>query len=96
VIGWLAGWRDPFRFGGALFIAGGVAIVVGVMSLYGTFGITRHGWYLYAQSAGPADALGRLKRQVQDTERSYGFLALMSASGVLAMALGILIQVISR
>jgi len=90
----LGGWRTAHHYGNGLMLAGVVAVVVGISSVFGGWGLTRGFDYQYARSAGE-DTIGeRTKRGLKDMARSYGFSVRMTVVGVVSYAFGLVIQTI--
>jgi hypothetical protein len=96
VVCWLGGWRMAYQYGNGLSLAGAAAIVIGLSSLVGGWGITRGFDYQYAQSVSEQDIHGRTQQALRDIAQSYRFLILMTAVGVVSIAVGTLIQTLSR
>jgi hypothetical protein len=93
---WLGGWRTAYQYAGGLFWAGAAAIVIGLSSLMGGWGITRSFRYQYGQSVSEQGIYERTRQAIKDEARSYRFLILMAAVGVVSIAVGALIQTIFR
>ena len=93
---WFGGWRTAYQYGGGLFWAGMAAIGLGLLSLMGGWGITRSFGYLYSQSVSEQGIHERTRQAIKDIAQSYGFFIRMTAVGVVSIALGALIQTISR
>ncbi|MBM4467009.1 MAG: hypothetical protein FJ014_15900 [Chloroflexi bacterium] len=93
---WLGGWRTAYQYGGVLFWAGVAAIVIGLSSLMGGWGMTRNFTYLYGQSVSEQNIHERTRQAIKDEARSYWFLILMAAVGVVSIAVSTLIQTIFR
>ncbi len=92
LICWFGGWRTAHQYGNGLMLAGVAAMVAGVFSLAGGWGLTRSFVYQHAASAGVDDTRERTRRELKDTGQRYGFLALMGVVGIMSIAFGILIQ----
>jgi hypothetical protein len=92
----LGGWHTAYQYGGGLSLAGAVAIVIGLSSVVGGWGITRGGDYQYAQSVSEQDIQGRAQQAIEDIAQSYRFQILMTAVGVVSIAVGALIQTLFR
>ena len=93
---WLGGWRTVYQYGDGLSLAGAAAILIGLSSLVGGWGITRSFDYQYAQSVSQQGIAGRTQQVMKDIAQSYRFLILMSSAGVVSIAAGALIQTLSR
>jgi hypothetical protein len=96
VVCWLGGWRTAYLYGGGLFLAGAAAIVIGLSSLVGGWGITRGFDYQYARSVSEQGIGGRTQQAMRDIGRSFRFQILMTSVGVVSIAAGALIQTLSR
>jgi hypothetical protein len=93
---WLLGWRTASQYGNATFFAGIAVIALGVTSIAGGYGTTRSAIYKYGQSVG-ADTLDQSTRQdMKEIVRSYDFLYLMGAVGLVLVVVGALIQTVFR
>jgi hypothetical protein len=95
VVGLFLGWRTPRDFGMGLLLGGVVAWMLGGGSLLGTYQVTTSLRYQLARSVSPDDAGTRLRQDFRDREAGVSFLLLMFASGLVAVALGILLMAIS-
>jgi len=93
---WFGGWRTAYQYGGGLFWAGAAAIALGLSSVIGSWRITRSPDYLYSQSVSERDIHERTRQTMKDTLQSYRFLIRMTAVGLVSIAVGSLIQTISR
>ncbi|MGA9350694.1 MAG: hypothetical protein WBW48_18075 [Anaerolineae bacterium] len=93
---WLGGWRTAYQYGGGLLGTGVAAIVIGLSSLMGGWGITRSFRYQYGQSVSEQGIHERTRQAIKDEARSYRFLILMAAVGVVSIAVGALIQTVYR
>ena len=89
---WVIGWRSLAMYGAGLLIAGAACVMVGALSTFGGWGATRSFEYQFAKTAWEEDAGARLKEEVEDTRMSYRFLFLMSAAGVILLAVGFLLE----
>ncbi len=89
---WFGGWRTAYYYGNGLMLAGVLAMSLGLCSLMGNWGLTRSFSYQHAASAGVDNIQERTRREINDTDKSYAFLVLMSVVGIVSIALGILIQ----
>jgi len=91
---WFGGWRTAHHYGNGLMLAGVAAVLIGISSLLGGWGLTRSVDYQYARSVGE-DSIGeRTKRDLKDVARSYGFLIRMTVVGVVSYAFGLVIQTV--
>jgi hypothetical protein len=96
VVCWLGGWRTAYQYGNGLSLAGAAAIVIGLTSVVGGWGITRGSDYQYAQSVSEQDIRGRAQQAIEDVAQSFRFQIRMTAVGVVSIAAGALIQTLSR
>lgn len=91
VIGWLAGLRTATQFSNTFFVTGAILIILGLLSVAGGFMQRANFNIVYSQSAGDAPLVGRTKQMMADIQQGYGMLILLEASGVLFVAISILI-----
>ncbi len=91
---WLGSWWSAAQYGNGLIVAGVGAIAVGLASLLGGWGVTRSFTYQYAQTAGEDRGTGRAQRELEDSDRSYGFLAVMGVAGLVVIACGLILRTI--
>ena len=88
VICWFAGWRTPSEIGSALTWAGAAAIIIGVLSVFGGWGLTRDPQYMYAQSASQQNITDRTRQSLGDSLRSYSFAIVATAAGIVCLLIG--------
>ena len=84
---WFAGWQ----IGSGWIWAGVAAIVAGLLSTMGGWGVTRDPQYMYAQSVSHQDTSARTRQALGDSLRSYNFAIVATATGMLCIAMGTLI-----
>ena len=92
----LGGWRTAYQYGNGLSLAGAAAMVIGLSSVVGGWGITRSFGYQYAQSVSEQDIHGRTQQAIEDVAQSYRFQILMTVVGVVSIAVSALIQTLFR
>ena len=88
---WFAGWRSASQISSAMSWAGGIVIALGVLSIFGGWGVTRDPQYMYAQSVSHQDTASRTKQAVRDSLRSYNLAIVAAAAGLLCIGVAALI-----
>ena len=88
---WFAGWRSASQISSAMSWAGGIVIALGVLSIFGGWGVTRDPQYMYAQSVSHQDTTSRTKQAVRDSLRSYNLAIVAAAAGLLCIGVAALI-----
>ena len=88
---WFAGWRTAPQISSALTWAGAAAIIVGVLSTFGGWGLTRDAQYLYVQSVSQDTITKRTRQALGDSLRSYGFAIVAAGAGIACLAVGALL-----
>lgn len=88
---WFAGWRSAAQIGSGLTWAGVAAIVAGLLSTVGGWGVTRDSQYMYAQSVSHQDMSTRTRQGLGDSLRSYNFAIIATAAGILSIVVGALL-----
>ncbi len=73
-------------FGTWFFRAGIVTVVVGLLAVVGSTGITRSGSYAAARTVGEQDIPARTNADLKDETASFSFLFLALGAGILAIA----------
>jgi hypothetical protein len=91
---WLGGWRTASQYGTGLVWAGIGAMVLGVLSIVGNWGLTRSPTYQYGLSVGVQNIYERTQQAIKDAAQGYGFFILMAVAGVVSVATGSLIQAV--
>ncbi len=91
IAGWLLGWETPTQFSDALFIAGGVALALGVASSIGGLKIRGDYFILYPQSAGDMNLEERSNRLVSDSIKSQRALILLAVCGILLIGVSVIV-----
>ncbi len=95
VIAWLAGWT-LYQLGEGLVLVGAAALVIGISSVLGNWGATRTFEYKYSQSVSDQSMSDRTRQEAKDNTRSYSFVILMAAVGLIAIVIGTFIQFAAR
>ena len=72
-------------FGDWMFWAGLVILVVGVSSVFGSWGITRSGSYQIGLTVGEDDISTRTKALLREEQSSFSFMQLSVGVGILAL-----------
>jgi hypothetical protein len=90
VIGLANGW-ETVDYSNGMFIAGGAAIALGILSSFGGWGNRADFKQMYSQSAGDMSLAERSKIWVQDLTRAYNAFLLLSLVGAILILLSILI-----
>jgi hypothetical protein len=90
---WVLGGRTVAQYGQWLMWVGIAVVVIGVMGFVGG-GATSRGSVSYqlGQSVGQEDVGGRTERLVKDLAQGYAFTIRMTAVGIIALGVGILLQ----
>lgn len=88
---WFAGWRSASQISSAMSWAGGIVIAIGVLSIFGGWGVTRDFQYMYAQSTSNQDTASRTRQAVRDSLRSYNLAIVAAAAGLLCIGVAALI-----
>ena len=88
---WFAGWRSASQLSNALGWAGGTAIALGVLSIFGGWGVTRDFSTMYAQSTSHQEATSRTRQALRDSLRSYNLAIIAAAAGLLCIGVAALI-----
>jgi hypothetical protein len=79
--------RSLQSFGTWLFRSGIATLVVGLLSVIGSTGITRGGSYAAARTVGEQDIPARTNADLKDETASFSFLLMALGAGVLAILL---------
>ncbi len=72
-------------FGTWLFRSGIATVIVGLLAVVGSTGITRSGSYALGRTVGEQDIPARTKADLKDETSSFSFLFLALGAGVLAV-----------
>lgn len=94
LVGWAAGWRTS-QYGKGLVVAGAIALFLGLASVGGSHrpvGVPLIEDHLWAMPSKGDDMTARVKRRVHDINMSYGFMTTMLVVGVVAIAVGALVD----
>lgn len=92
ILGLLLGWKTPVEYSNALFIAGAIALAVGILSVIGGYQLRGDFRLLYPQSAGVMDLKEQTASNVSEINRAYGTLLLLTVPGILLIVASILID----
>lgn len=87
----LFGARNPVHFSNVFFIAGGILIFIGLLSLMGGYRSRADFKTVYSQSAGDPNLNQRNQRWMADTLQSYSMLVYFVLTGGFLLAAGIFI-----
>jgi hypothetical protein len=90
VIGLVSGW-EAVDYSNGMFIGGGVAIAVAILSAFGGWGSRADFKQMYSQSAGDMSLAERTRLWVQDISHGYNAVLLMCIVGLLLIGLSVLI-----
>ena len=90
VIGLANDW-ETVDYSNGMFIAGGVAIAMAILSSFGSWGNRADFKQMYSQSAGELSLMERRKLWVQDLAHGYNAFLLLSLAGALLILLSVLI-----
>lgn len=90
-IGFINNWHDPVAFSNGFFIAGGILITLGALSVAGGFLQRADFKMTYSESAGQANLAERSQRIVTDVLQRYGTMTLLLGAGTLLIVIAVLI-----
>lgn len=90
ILGLVNGW-GALEYSNGMFIAGGGAIALAILSAFGGWGNRADFKQLYSQSAGDMSLSERTRLWVHDMARGYNAVLLMSLVGMLLIGLSVLI-----
>ena len=90
VIGLVNDW-EPVEYSNGMFISGGAAIALAILSSFGGWGNRADFKQMYSQSAGDMSLAERSKLWVQDLTRGYNAFLLLSLVGAILILISILI-----
>jgi hypothetical protein len=96
LIGLVYDWDQPVQFSNGFFIAGAIVILLGTLSVAGSFQQRANFQITYAESAGQASIPERAQRMVGDINQRYGMLVLMIGAGVLLIGISVTIGTFLR
>ena len=91
-IGWFTHWKTAVQFSNGFFAAGLIVAVFGILSVAGGFQQRANFPLTYAETASQASLSERTQRMMTDINQRYGMLIVMSASGVLLIAISVAIH----
>jgi hypothetical protein len=88
----VGGWSSLYHFSNGLLIAGVVTLAIGVLGLFGGWGVTRSFSYRYAATASLDSPEETARRAQHDVEQGFGLTVEMTIAGLLSCVLGTWIQ----
>lgn len=92
LIGWITGWGASIQYCNGLFIAGAVLIVLGTLSVVGTYGQRASFGVQYSQSSGDMNLHERTSRWVSDITQGFNALIIGYISGGSLILVSILVD----
>jgi hypothetical protein len=95
-LGWLLGWKTGTQFSNGLFLLGGIAIILGIFSVLGGFGMRSDFHVVYSQSAGAMSTLERTQRWMADMTQGYSFYIFLLLTGAFLIGLSILVGMVIK
>ena len=93
-VGMFAHWNTAVQFSNGFFIAGMIVVVFGILSVTGGFQQRASFPLTYAETASQASLPERTQRMMADINQRYGMLIIMVATGLLLIAISILIPLL--
>ena len=90
-VGWFAHWTTAIQFSNGFFVAGMIVVVFGILSVTGGFQQRASFSLTYAETASQASLSERTQRMMADINQRYGTLIIMVITGLLLIAVSILI-----
>ena len=92
IVGLTLHWNTPVQFSNGFFIAGGIVIVLGIVS--GMGGLEQRGdaALLYGETAGHASITERTQQMLTDSKQRYGMLILAITVGALLIVIAVIIS----
>jgi hypothetical protein len=94
VICWLANWRALENFSTAFFIAGLMALILGIARVM-RFGMVRSGMYQYGQSVAPDRLIDANRKETDDIYNDTPFLLKMVVAAVICFLVSWLVGLAS-
>ena len=91
VFGILSQWSTSEQYSNGFFIAGAIAIGLGLFSVAGRLEQQVNSSTIYAESAGQASLAERTQRMMADINQSYGFMMVLVSVGILLIGISIVI-----
>lgn len=93
---WLGGRRTAYDYGGGLTLAGMGLVGLGVVFVVYGWRASRSFTQVYGESMSEDSMRERTERRLVDALRTYGLLIRLTAAGVVLVALGAIIQTVTR
>jgi hypothetical protein len=93
---WTGGWYTIYQYGGGLFWAGMLAIIIGASSVRGVWGTSRRFETQYGLTVSEQSIHQRMRQQMADVAESNRFCVLMFAAALVSMVIGAVIQTVFR
>jgi hypothetical protein len=90
-LGWLLQWNSPIHFSNSFFFAGAILVVLGILSVMGSYTIRADFGVLFSQSAGNMNTLERSQRWIADTMQAYNSFILLLLVGIYLIGFAIAI-----
>jgi len=92
LFGLIAGWNSSIQYCNGLFAAGAVLIVLGTLSVVGTYSQRSNFGVQYSQSSGDMNLHERTSRWMADITQGFNALVMCVISGGLLIIVSILID----
>jgi hypothetical protein len=94
LIGLLLAWKTGTLYSNGFFLMGAIAIILGVFSVLGGFGMRSDFHVIYSQSAGAMNQEERNKRWMADITQGYSAYIFLLMTGAFLIGLAVLVGVI--
>ena len=91
LIGVLLGWKTGTLYSNGLFLVGSIAIILGIFSVLGGFGMRSDFHVIYSQSAGAMSQKERTQRWVADMTQGYSAYIFLLLTGVFLIGLAVFV-----
>lgn len=92
IISQLIDWRTNQEYGTMLHILAGLGVVMGTLSISGSWQGRNQFGYQYARTAGGEKPHHRARRDLDDSLESFGFFLQMLVAAILPLLVGMLLQ----
>ncbi len=92
IINQLIGWRTIQEYGAMLHILAGLGVVLGLLSVSGSWQGRNQFDYQYARTAGVEELHDRAGRDIADSLESFRFILQMFVAAILPFMIGMLLQ----
>ncbi len=89
IVGWRLGWNTPRQFGDGLFWAGAVLVVIGLLSVMGSYEMHSLSNVRYSETAGDAKLADRARQWMSDLAQGWQSLIYLVLAGGLLFAASI-------